>query len=168
MKKNHKSVIRGVTWIFYVTYFLVMMYFLFFSDGLNRTMFDGEYRMNFTPFSEIKRDWMLFLSNPSLYSHYFFINFVLNIIAFVPFGFMYPIIQPGKKLFWRVVPVVFFMSVIIEGLQLLLKVGTCDVDDVIMNTFGGFIGWLLYWMVYLIYLKAKKWEGGPYDPPRQK
>lgn len=32
----------------------------------------------------------------------------------------------------------------IEVLQLLLKVGTFDIDDIFLNTVGGFIGFILF------------------------
>ena len=40
----------------------------------------------------------------------------------------------------------------IELVQLITKVGSCDVDDIILNTLGGVIGYILWY----IYTKLRK------------
>jgi glycopeptide antibiotics resistance protein len=39
-------------------------------------------------------------------------------------------------------------SLLVELIQLISKVGSCDVDDILLNTLGGVIGYLLFWGVY--------------------
>ena len=66
--------------------------------------------------------------------------FLENILFFIPFGFLYP----GKKSIRHVCVAGLFMSVSIELMQLLTLLGECELDDVISNTFGAFIGVCLY------------------------
>lgn len=66
--------------------------------------------------------------------------FLENILFFIPFGFLYP----GKKNIRHVCAAGLFMSVAIELMQLLTLLGECELDDVISNTFGAFIGVCLY------------------------
>ena len=40
----------------------------------------------------------------------------------------------------------FEFSLGVEVMQLLFKVGCFDVDDVFLNTVGGVLGFLIYWM----------------------
>lgn len=37
-------------------------------------------------------------------------------------------------------------SITVEVIQLITRVGCCDVDDVILNTLGGMLGYLCYWI----------------------
>jgi len=73
---------------------------------------------------------------------------VLNIIMMVPFGFLFPIIQNKGMIF--TVLMTFIFSLMIESTQLLmvylgsLYSRSFDVTDLITNTLGGFVGFLLY------------------------
>lgn len=65
-----------------------------------------------------------------------------NIMMFIPFGFMGWVI-PGLK---KLKPLIFgFISciVIVEALQYFTRMGIFEVDDILLNTFGVYIGWLL-------------------------
>jgi len=65
-----------------------------------------------------------------------------NIIMFVPFGFLgwfFPNLQDLKKLL-----IVFISAiVIVEALQYFSRLGVFDVDDIILNTFGVYLGFLI-------------------------
>jgi glycopeptide antibiotics resistance protein len=75
-----------------------------------------------------------------------------NVWLFMPLGFLLPIVTwddwRGKKQFWGgkltqgwyVTLVSFSFSLLIETGQLLMEVGSFDVDDLILNTLGGWIG----------------------------
>lgn len=65
-----------------------------------------------------------------------------NVVMFIPFGFLrwvFPQLKDLKSL------VIAFVSVIVivEALQYFSRMGVFDVDDVILNTFGVYLGWLL-------------------------
>lgn len=73
---------------------------------------------------------------------------ILNIIMMIPFGFLYPIIK--KKDVLRVTISTFLFSFAIEILQLMsawwggLSSRSFDVTDLITNTFGGLIGYIIF------------------------
>ncbi|OZB99048.1 hypothetical protein CJP46_00650 [Paenibacillus sp. XY044] len=71
------------------------------------------------------------------------INLFGNMAVFVPFGLLLPLLI--KKLqSWLVLTAVFVSFIlIVERAQMLLRVGSFDVDDVILNTFGVWIGWTI-------------------------
>ncbi len=63
-----------------------------------------------------------------------------NVVMFIPFGFLgwvFPQLNNLKNL------IITFVStiVIVEALQYFSRLGVFDVDDVILNTFGVFLGW---------------------------
>ncbi|WP_312749962.1 VanZ family protein [Epilithonimonas hominis] len=70
-------------------------------------------------------------------------NIFGNIILFIPYGFLgilYPKLNQFKWLF-----LTFFITInIIEFSQFYFKRGYADIDDVILNTFGAAIGFLIY------------------------
>ena len=82
----------------------------------------------------------------------FFINIVGNIALFVPFGFLFPFVSEKRNFkrsvnFFVTLLVTVLFCILIEGIQLVSKVGVFDVDDIIMNTFGSVVGYGLYRIV---------------------
>lgn len=74
-------------------------------------------------------------------------HMLLNVIMFIPLGFLLPLSHPSRldKLL-IVVPICALLSVMIESIQLILGLGQCDVEDLVANTLGGGVGLLLYWI----------------------
>ena len=68
---------------------------------------------------------------------------VLNIIMMIPFGFLLPLIDKKNNLF-KVVIYTFLFSFLIELIQPLLSFRTSDITDLLTNTLGGAIGYILY------------------------
>lgn len=77
--------------------------------------------------------------------NYLIINFLGNIIMFMPIGFFIPLLWeiPDEK----IIIVGFLFSLFIEVCQLFLNRGT-DVDDLILNTLGTILGLLVYKFLY--------------------
>lgn len=71
---------------------------------------------------------------------------ILNVIMMIPFGILYPLIHNEKKnKLFIVLYKSFLFSLIIELLQPLLNSShSSDITDLITNTIGGLIGYLLY------------------------
>lgn len=155
LKKEHRRVIIRFSWILFIIYIVAMAYFLFFSEYLNRGGMRGGFRYNLTLLQEVKRSfWCLRAGD----YYYFVLNFIMNIISFVPFGFFLPLIsrnRRGRK-FWYVMLSIFGVTVAIEVIQLVLKVGTFDVDDILLNTIGGFIGYLFFKITQFIWWMIRK------------
>ena len=70
-------------------------------------------------------------------------NIILNILLFIPFGYLLPVHLPRLR-WWQVILLGLAFSLTIELLQLITKLGYADVDDLINNTLGAAIGWLCY------------------------
>lgn len=71
---------------------------------------------------------------------------LLNIIMTIPFGFLLPL-SDNKYKFFKVVVLTFIFSLFIEILQPILTFNrVADVTDLITNTFGGIIGYLIYFI----------------------
>ena len=115
-----------IVWFLFVVYMVVMFITVFLSrepgsrQGIDMTLFGtwGE-----TP-----------------QAHAFVIE---NILLFVPFGILYPVAVPGR---WKYFTVLtgMIISVVIETVQLVTQRGYCQLDDVVMNTLGSLVGYVIF------------------------
>lgn len=138
-KTNRKVRIFGR--VFFVLYMILALYFMFFSETLDRTMVSDEYRYNLTLFEEITRFWNM---RHTYGWHITIVNLLGNVVCFMPFGFLLPTISK-KNVFKNFLSVTFMamlFSIGIETAQLLTKVGAFDVDDIFLNTVGGSLGYI--------------------------
>lgn len=101
----------------------------------------GEYRYNLQLFREIRR-FIVYRKEVGFTS--FMINIVGNVVAFIPFGFILPAISPRNRKFLNIALLSFELTLSIEIMQLILQVGTFDVDDIFLNLMGGIIGYILF------------------------
>ena len=72
------------------------------------------------------------------------LNRLGNVVCFMTFGFVLPILSNKQRNIFKVTFLSFLCSVTVELIQLVSKLGSCDVDDVILNTLGGFLGYILF------------------------
>lgn len=97
-------------------------------------------RINLEPFNKIIETQIL-VENGNI--SYLFIEVFGNICMFIPIGFFLPLLWKRFKNPFLTVIVCLLISFGIETIQLILPRGT-DVDDIILNTSGGLIGYILY------------------------
>ena len=71
------------------------------------------------------------------------LNLLGNVICFIPFGFVIPILT-RKQTALRMFLLSMSASVLVELLQLVSMLGSFDVDDITLNTLGGVIGYVLF------------------------
>lgn len=77
-----------------------------------------------------------------MFSFEYLKNTILNIVLFMPMGFLLPVIWKEYRSVKKTVFIGFLISVIIELLQMFTYRLT-DVDDLITNTLGTFLGYYL-------------------------
>ncbi len=150
--KKRKKLISSMSFIFIILYGVVIIYFTLFSDRLGRVDI-GTYQYNLVPFNEIRR-FITYRQNLSPWA--FILNICGNLLVFVPLGFLIPIWYPRNIHWYHVVIYCLSFSLCIELMQLYTRVGVFDVDDLIMNTTGGFIGWILYHITHSLFRKRRR------------
>ena len=144
--KNRANKEKYALWggrVLFLIYVAGLCYFLFFAENYGRVLGQENYRYNLVPFREIERFWT-YRDELGIHSFY---NLAGNILGFVPAGFFIPILWENKRGFFFTVCVTFDMSLLVEILQIVLRVGSFDVDVLILNTLGGIIGYLLLTLV---------------------
>lgn len=94
----------------------------------------ASYRYAWNSFSE--RDWR---------------NLILNILMFVPFGFMLPLVFQSFRIFWKTYLAGFLFTLLIEVSQILFQRGVFELDDIMNNLLGAIIGYgfyrLFHWLI---------------------
>lgn len=83
-----------------------------------------------------------------------FRNIVLNILLFAPLGFLLPIYSDKLKKAYKVVGIGLAVTVIIEIIQYITKLGIFEIDDILNNTLGTLIGY----SIFMIYTNTKNGE----------
>ena len=142
-----------VSRLLFVSYIILLAYFLFFSEHYGRTLVLDEYRYNLTLFKEVKR-FITYRNEIGLES--FVVNIIGNVLAFAPFGFVLPIISVRNRKLLNIVLLSFEFSLTIEIIQLIYKVGIFDVDDLFMNTLGGMLGGICFFICHKILRAIRK------------
>lgn len=72
-------------------------------------------------------------------------NFLGNILIFIPVGVLYPMAFEKKKPRWyKTVVFGFCLSLFVELMQLIFSKGYFEIDDMILNTAGAWIGYALF------------------------
>ena len=76
-----------------------------------------------------------------------FRNIILNILLFIPLGFLLPIYSEKLKKVYKVVLIGFLTTLIIESVQYKTGIGIFEADDIFNNTLGCLIGYCIF-MIY--------------------
>ncbi len=135
----------------FLIYMVCLVYFLFFAEEYGRRA-GVSYDWNIEPFREIRRFWDY---REILGFRAVFLNLAGNVIGFMPFGALLPVMARGARRAWKTTILGLEVSVLIEVSQFFFQVGSFDVDDMILNTLGALLGYALFWIVSRCYLKLE-------------
>lgn len=127
-----KNIANKLTNVLLIIYLIVLCWILLFKLGVQFS-YMGNRNVNLIPFGK-----PLVLNGKTDVS-----EIISNVVIFVPLGMYAGILFKrwsfGKKVFFF-----FLISLIIEGLQFILRVGASDITDIITNTLGGIIGLMIF------------------------
>lgn len=70
-------------------------------------------------------------------------DIILNVVLFLPFGFLLAAIKPTWR-WWKIVLLACAFSFSIETMQLIFSKGIAQTDDLMHNTLGAYLGFLIY------------------------
>lgn len=143
MTGKSKRIVQGVLWIVLIGYTALLIYWMFAGFGRVRHEADG-LRYNLVPFRTIK--------NYFIHFHHFnlttwVINVFGNIGVFMPFGVLLPaLFRRALRWYWFYAAFIAGLFVL-ELLQMLLHVGSFDVDDLILNSVGALSAYFLFYAI---------------------
>lgn len=142
--------------ILFVLYLLILLKVIVFKypwwqmreimESWRRDVFwEGLSGANFEFFRTIKM-YIKYWDNRGINS---FGNLIGNVVAFIPMGYMLPRIFKPSEHFLVCMLEIFLFVLGIELFQLFSAFGVFDVDDILLNCVGGFVGFLFFKIVKL-------------------
>ena len=139
-KRSGRQILLRAAFLAYVLWML----WLLFGQRWGTEIYSQELAksMNLQPFVTIKHYIALLKNGPSGLVTHAVINLVGNVVMFVPLGFCLPKIFPKFRNFFRTFFFCVLLIVAVELLQYYTYLGTCDIDDLILNMAGVTIGYL--------------------------
>lgn len=139
--KNKEKIIfyKEILKLCFIVYIMCLFYVVTFQDVSWSTS-------NFVPFKEMFRY--------KVGTKLFYKNVVGNTIMFIPLGFFTSYFLKLKKLY-SISLFSLLISFTIEFTQ--LKIGRVfDIDDILLNIFGGILGFIIYYIIYNVKDKLPK------------
>ncbi|MDQ0270634.1 VanZ family protein [Cytobacillus purgationiresistens] len=134
-----KGIFKFLFWSMIVFYIFLIVELLFLSRG-------GYRNVNLVPFETITS--YINVDN-GIRRKLVDVNVWGNILMFVPAGMYLMIFNKGE--FLKTLLIICGLSIAAETIQYIFAIGATDIDDVILNTFGGFIGILIYLVLAKIF-----------------
>ncbi|OAS16492.1 VanZ family protein [Paenibacillus oryzisoli] len=116
---------------------------LFLWHQLQRNMKNPEHIHNRLEFANFK-PFVSISGNIQSLSQHDLVNLFGNIVVFMPYGLFLVLLARRKKMsLLGVLLRSVGLSLCFEGLQLVLSMGSFDVDDLILNGIGGVLGYIV-------------------------
>lgn len=135
--------------LLFLTYCILMLWLLFgqrMEGGKLIISFgsSGE-NVNFVPFKTVRLYLQLLQNGASraLLRHAV-INLVGNVIMFVPLGWLLPAVWEKLRAFFKTFLLAGAVICAVEAVQYLTALGSCDIDDLILNLLGVILGYGLW------------------------
>lgn len=154
MKKTKRRTAGQIFLRFLFVVYGIAMVWLLFGQRIGTELSYDDYlqrlqsNINLTPLYTIKLYLRILReSNSNALLRHALINLVGNVVMFIPLGIFMPGIFLKKPGFFSTIFTVAAMIIAVELVQLVTLLGSCDVDDLILNLLGAAIGYFL-WKFY--------------------
>ncbi|MER2105688.1 MAG: VanZ family protein [Solibacillus sp.] len=144
--KNWKQILLNILLYSVFAFYLVILFGLLFMKAHSFSS------INLVPFHSIGS---YLFSDDKLLRAFAFSNVVGNIVLFVPLGVYLPLFIREKSILKNVLWIIL-ISALVEILQFVFRVGASDIDDVILNGLGGFIGIIAYRILLKMFVDFSK------------
>lgn len=145
-----RSFIRHLAIYTFLGVVLSIVYVTIFLGGLN-IQFDSKHRMlNLVPFIWIKKTYEMGIMEMVE-------QLLMNIVMVIPLGILLPIVFCSLRKWWKTGIAIVIFIVCIEALQYFIG-RSADIDDLIMNSVGGLIGYGIAALCNKIFYKNKIWN----------
>ncbi|WP_405112052.1 VanZ family protein [Paenibacillus sp. FSL K6-1217] len=134
---------RFLAWLLLIAYSGMLLYWMFI--GFGRTVqLDGPLRYNLEPLRTVR---LYFDMTNGLSYASRLVNLLGNVAVFAPFGILLPLVVTGYRSLIRLTLLSALGIMVLELLQMLLHVGSLDIDDLLLNLLGVWTGYALLRLV---------------------
>lgn len=145
-RRSGKSTVTVTMAVLTAVYAIIMIYLMFFRS---RGGFDGsfaeyaEYHVKLIPF-ETTMHYLRRLAAGTINPKIAVTNVFGNIVMFIPLGVIIPFFMKNARRWYKTALSSATVMLAVETAQLISMRGTFDVDDIILNTLGAVIGYVVF------------------------
>ena len=133
---------KGKWKVLFFLYSAFMLWLLFDRAGYDPSLpYRDQLKYNMVPFETIKLYWNIIPRSSAI------VNLGGNVIMFIPLGFMLPRAFPKLKKFFKCFFTAALLIILVELTQFFTILGSCDIDDLILNMVGVTIGFVLHKLI---------------------
>ncbi len=147
-KKDNAHTGSPAVRLLFLLYCAVMLWLLFGQRVQGNTpqtdLVQLRLNINLVPLRTLKQYWGLLCSDDAYFVRHAWINLAGNVAMFVPLGLFLPSIYPKLRRFWTAMLCTLLLMLLVELTQYLTCLGSCDVDDLILNLLGAAMGYGLW------------------------
>ena len=151
-RTHSDKVLRTCFYVFFAVYLYLLLSMTLLDETLGRSG-NSIYRLlsegariqyisrfvNLIPFQSIYKVYILGCFNGYVNLYYTLLNLLGNVVAFMPLAFFLPYFFRSLRKWYSYLAVVVGAVFLIELLQFVFMVGSCDVDDLLLNAGGSML-----------------------------
>lgn len=141
---GHKAA-RTILWVLFGIYTAALVYLLFLMpaarDGMAAETYFDYGKLNLTPFATVRR--YVNAIRRGVIPVTSAMNLLGNLLLFLPMGVLLALADRPFSRFWCALTLMLLLIAAVELLQLFFRIGSCDIDDLILNFTGGAAGFFL-------------------------
>ena len=153
-RSGNTRVLKTLMALFFLFYLYLLINMTLLDGGLGRenivesiTRNEREeylrWFVNLRPFRSIYQVYIRGFIKGYVNAYYTLVNLMGNLMVFAPLGFFLPLALKAQKKWFVFLPTVLVIVAAVEALQFAFMVGSCDVDDLILNVSGTMIVYLV-------------------------
>lgn len=156
-------------WIFFIIYLILLITFTLFDpiwgrSGINNIIDTNSFKyyidnaLNIVPFRTIS----IYIKNLSynvLTKENIIFNLIGNFVCMMPFGLFLPLLFKSERKIFNFIKTIVLISLSVEIIQFITTSGSCDIDDIILNSTGAILFYLILnisiikRIIYKVFLK---------------
>jgi len=155
---DNNKIFRYIGWLLFILYAAILIKLILikkpiekYHEPTERGIKRNFKKANYIPFHTIG----FYLSGKSKLK-YALENLIGNIIIFIPLAIFVPLLLKNFTGIRKVILITFFIRLAFEIIQLFTLFGSFDVDDLILNSLGGIIGYMIFIVIYNLFVINKK------------
>lgn len=138
VKADNPILVRRVSWSLLIVYVLLVLCFtVFFREG-----------------KDVAQISMKPLCNYESLNYKMIAESILNVFLFMPLGFLASAAVKNRRIL-NVLGIGLLISLSIETMQYVFRRGVCNVDDLVHNVLGCFIGYSFYALCSFMFRKER-------------
>ncbi len=153
-RTGKQQLMNGILWVLFAFYLYLLLSFTLLDPSFGRQggvypsreeqrVYYLKHFVNLVPFYSIYHVYIRGFLDGRVHLYYLLLNLVGNLVVFMPFGLFLPRLWKLQRKWFVFLPTVILSVLAVEFAQFFFMIGSCDIDDLILNTAGATIVYFL-------------------------